>query len=112
MATAKVIELHNNRGQSCQIHCQPTAEHHWQYRRMAYHWVVDLSLITEKRSFAYKAGFARSHFEEMATCLAYLTPAILTETFSEFLEQDLGTEQLLEPASLYRDIGVIIVPAV
>ena len=111
MTAAKVIEIHNHLDQTCLVHCRPVDGQPWQYRRITYHWTIDLYLTTQKHSFAYKAGFTRAHFATMASCIAYLTPDLSTEMFAEFLMQDLASDDLLAPAGLYRDIGVIIVPA-
>ena len=108
---AKAIELHNQLGQSCLLTLAARPKTTWRYRRVDYHWVVTINLSTAHHHFAYNAGFMRAHFADMTACLDYLTPAILSDAFGEFLAQDLAAEALTEPTALYRDIGVIIVPA-
>ena len=83
----------------------------WRYRRVVYRWVVAIELSTEHHQFAYNAGFMAAHFADIHACLDYLTPEILADAFTEVLAQDLAAKELMEPTALYRDIGVIILPA-
>lgn len=102
----------NQYEQECRFAFRPGPASSLRYRRLDYEWLVDLKLAVADAEFPFKAGFAASHFADLDACLDYLAQEeALYDAFLPFLEQDLLAEKTSEPNGLYRDVGVIIIPA-
>jgi hypothetical protein len=99
----------NALGQPFWFSFRPSTRPAWTYRRVHYRWTVSLRLQTPAGPQPFNVCFAAAHFPDMAACLRYLAETTaLYEDFVPYLEQDWTA--LLEPAALYRDVGVLVVP--